>query len=515
MEVNMNRFEFFSNLNEYKKKQDELKHYGIIGQKWGKRRWQNPDGTFNEAGKERYFGKKSNDEKIESMYSTAKAISNLFPKKRVTENGEQYDERYQNRDGSLTQKGKKLLEKKSNKLNLEMYEKYKEKYEEKRNKEREEKIKKENEIKERIKSLDNEITTDKYPKNQDKLTDEEFDKIASDLEQWKEDFYNNKTNKHLNTLVADLGINAMNKARGYSDAEVGNNNDREWFMYEDQTLGLPEIAYLYVNGYSKDYIKGMLNYKEKIYDLPDEEYNKLDEKYPHAMFTIREFHDGNQYIDGLFELKESNQKIGSKSNKNVKDEETLNKEKNQKIFEENVNNLKECEKEYGYDNDGYKRVKTKTAGKVDFTNSLNRNIFDEAEHEIEEVPSKTNKLRKISRNDIKNNLNTAEDLIKNFDKNYDKALNEVVKLYYETYTNNVKKPMSFNDFKNSINIFKGKNKKKSVYLENINENTTGYSTFIYSKLPGNFSAYLIFNNNGEIYSTGSFAKEYRKIHIDP
>ena len=34
----------------------ELYHHGIKGQKWGQRRWQNEDGTFNEAGKKRYFG---------------------------------------------------------------------------------------------------------------------------------------------------------------------------------------------------------------------------------------------------------------------------------------------------------------------------------------------------------------------------------------------------------------------------------------------------------------------------
>lgn len=33
----------------------ELYHYGIKGQKWGVRRWQNEDGTFNEAGKKRYY----------------------------------------------------------------------------------------------------------------------------------------------------------------------------------------------------------------------------------------------------------------------------------------------------------------------------------------------------------------------------------------------------------------------------------------------------------------------------
>lgn len=36
-----------------------LKHFGIEGMQWGKRRWQYPDGRFNEEGKERYFGSDS------------------------------------------------------------------------------------------------------------------------------------------------------------------------------------------------------------------------------------------------------------------------------------------------------------------------------------------------------------------------------------------------------------------------------------------------------------------------
>jgi len=56
----MNRIEFYSSLNKYKdiqeKSDNELKHYGIKDQKWGVRRWQNPDGTFNAEGKLRYFG---------------------------------------------------------------------------------------------------------------------------------------------------------------------------------------------------------------------------------------------------------------------------------------------------------------------------------------------------------------------------------------------------------------------------------------------------------------------------
>lgn len=34
---------------------NELYHHGIKGQKWGVRRYQNPDGTLTPAGKARYF----------------------------------------------------------------------------------------------------------------------------------------------------------------------------------------------------------------------------------------------------------------------------------------------------------------------------------------------------------------------------------------------------------------------------------------------------------------------------
>jgi len=88
----MNRYDFYNNLELFHKTKEiiqqeeqekiqedlsELKHYGTLGQKWGVRKWQNYDGTFNEAGKERYFGKSSQttsteEDKIGSARSDVK-----------------------------------------------------------------------------------------------------------------------------------------------------------------------------------------------------------------------------------------------------------------------------------------------------------------------------------------------------------------------------------------------------------------------------------------------------------
>ena len=50
----MRNNEMLYNVFSYHK--NHIQHYGTLGQKWGVRHWQNSDGTFNAAGKLRYFG---------------------------------------------------------------------------------------------------------------------------------------------------------------------------------------------------------------------------------------------------------------------------------------------------------------------------------------------------------------------------------------------------------------------------------------------------------------------------
>lgn len=56
---------------KYYHPENSIAHHGILGQKWGVRRYQNSDGTLTAAGKKRIYGK-DKDESYASMYNRAK-----------------------------------------------------------------------------------------------------------------------------------------------------------------------------------------------------------------------------------------------------------------------------------------------------------------------------------------------------------------------------------------------------------------------------------------------------------
>ena len=69
--------------NQQIKHSDELMHYGIQGQKWGLRRYQNDDGTLTEAGRLRYGGKTHVDELDEDELNDLHAAREYQHKKKL------------------------------------------------------------------------------------------------------------------------------------------------------------------------------------------------------------------------------------------------------------------------------------------------------------------------------------------------------------------------------------------------------------------------------------------------
>ena len=141
------------------------------------------------------------------------------------------------------------------------------------------------------------------------------------------DFYKNHRKEYND--VADIGMDALNKSDEYgSESKIGDDSDREWFMWEDQTIGNPEIAYLYYKGYSKDYIKQYLNkpLTEELIKMQDED------PYAGGFFVRDEFHrGGDAYIDALFDKGEEDQKIGGLFNKTPEEKAEISK-KRQETF---------------------------------------------------------------------------------------------------------------------------------------------------------------------------------------
>lgn len=62
-------------------RESDLKHHGILGQKWGVRRYQNKDGTLTNAGKQRYQAD------LEDAKRLGKTHANLEAKTRALRSG--------------------------------------------------------------------------------------------------------------------------------------------------------------------------------------------------------------------------------------------------------------------------------------------------------------------------------------------------------------------------------------------------------------------------------------------
>lgn len=259
---------------------DVICHHGILGMKWGVRRYQNKDGSLTAAGKKRYYtdydwsaksltkkGKKALQDKTGAWKDT--------PAGKVAK---AYDEAKDAEDRRKTQE--RLTQWREKQKRGEQY----------------------------IREVDF-LDTD-WRKNNDEKTKKRINEAADLGLRALEVVDNSKQNDKAfinatanNPLEKTTVIDSMGFGDGYSMNDMIK-SAKNWFVYEDQTIGYTKVADLINQGYTKEKVKDITS---SVASISDDGSNK--EAGPVA-FELQSFNDSfrngaDKFIDACYLIKDA------------------------------------------------------------------------------------------------------------------------------------------------------------------------------------------------------------------
>lgn len=277
-------------MSEFYIMSNELYHHGILGQKWGVRRYQNPDGSLTAAGKKRYASEVSKNAYDSDKLRKTKAYKTAYDE--ISKRS--YLEDYNDLKNTGKESVSKFLGKYGDKeIPLSKGSSWKET------------------INEKVAGRAARDFINEHQKYIDNYHRERLSSIKDEIR--KQNIFSPDTGEKVDPKradkIAEFGLKALNYSerdirRDWSDPlyDPKNKSNKDWFLYEDQTIGLPSLADMAMRGYSKDQIKDVISKSKDVY------WNDPDEDHPGVCFDLSEGYKIEKYVDDFVDYYEKYEK---------------------------------------------------------------------------------------------------------------------------------------------------------------------------------------------------------------
>lgn len=262
----MNRQEYNERLYSSHYYQDYLAHHGIIGQRWGVRRYQNEDGSLTPAGKKRYLnpdGSIKSDRKADKLADKAKFYDKYGDK--LAERGKK---RKAMKNWKKSEKTQNKLEEYNKKKSEEFDE---EKYDEYQKQQYQKSLEKERKIQEHYTEIKDIIESDNR------------------IDPEKQNYKAMSKDKRIDITKKAYKAEPLFDTAG--DEREVDDGDAFWFFCEDQTIGCGAVAAMLYDGVPVSKVKNLIKAANRSFsnsEVEDKIRDTYGEKYGELLWELGE-----------------------------------------------------------------------------------------------------------------------------------------------------------------------------------------------------------------------------------